>query len=153
MLQLNKRKIYKGDVFVIVDMRFLNTNVQCFREAKDDCLCEIIREIPSIKTENGFTVGKFFVAIFVNGRGSAGKLDFKIRLTKLENNTNKQASKDLKDFCLDFPNENVIVDKVNIAEVQCFEVPKKGDYLIKVLVKEKNEEKYHINSLHIIKII
>jgi hypothetical protein len=136
-----------------MDMRFLNTNVQCFKEVKNNRLCEIIREIPSVRTENGFAIGKFFVAIFVNGRGSAGKLDFKIRLTKLENNTNKQKSKDLKDFSINFKNDNIIVDQVNIAEVQCFDVPKKGEYLIKVLVKEKDEEKYHINSLHVIKIV
>ena len=134
-------------------IRFLNTDVQCFKKANGEHFETILREVPAIKIDDNFYIGKFFMAVFINGRGDVGKMDFKIRMTKLENDPKKQISQDLKDFTIKFPSDNIIVDQVDLISVEQIEIPKKGLYAIKVLVKKTDEEKYKTNSLNILKVV
>ena len=82
-------------------------------------------------------------------------LDFRIRLTKMDPDENKRFSYDLKSFRIDLSNQDIIkracfpyVDIIDIVDVDGVLLESKGNYVIKVLVKEHDQSLYDVQMLH-----
>lgn len=79
------------------------------------------------------------------------QLDIKIRLTSINDNL----SYDLKDFVIDLSDKSKLQDvgikyfeQIDIIEVKDLKLKSNGDYIIKVLIKEKNDDLYDLHCIH-----
>lgn len=154
-------------------MKYVNINAQCFDNSVSQywfgngALSSFVRSIKcSEESEGVYRVDKFGIALFINIRGSESdklhnpleqkkKLDFKVRLTRLSKDVKEQLSYDLTSFSIDLSDENLIqkacfpyVDLIKTVNVNNLELQSAGDYVIKVLVKEADEDLYDIQITH-----
>ena len=157
-------------------MKYVNINVQCF-ETKTNAIFgnrEFLSLLDSVKAErkdNKYSIGGFSVVTFINIRGTKNtdtkdnplnkkeKLDFRIRLTKLTADKNKQTSYNLKDFSMDLSDESVLskacfdyIERIEITNVEDLMLDEPGSYVIKVLVKTSSSDMYDVQMVHPIKI-
>lgn len=157
-------------------MKYVNINVQCF-ETKTNAIFgnrEFLSLLDSVKAErkdNKYSIGGFSVVTFINIRGTKNtdtkdnplnkkeKLDFRIRLTKLTADKNKQTSYNLKDFSMDLSDESVVskacfnyIERIEITNVEDLMLDEPGSYVIKVLVKTSSSDMYDVQMVHPIKI-
>lgn len=153
-------------------MKYVNINVQCF-ETKTNAILgnrEFLSLLDSVKAErkdNKYSIGGFSVVTFINIRGTINKeaqnsplnnkekLDFKIRLTKLDVDKNKQTSYNLKDFSIDLSDESVVrkacfdyTERIEITNVDALVLDELGSYVIKVLVKRSSSDMYDVQMVH-----
>lgn len=154
-------------------MKYVNANVQCFNNKLSQIIwgggmvSSFIDKVQCSKLENGrYDVDRFGIALFINIRGNEndtannpleqGKcLDIKVRLTRLSRDENEQFSYDLKEFAIDLSDKSIIqqvcfdmVDLVKIIDVDKLDVKSPGNYVIKVLIKERDAEVYTIQMAH-----
>lgn len=155
-------------------MKYVNVNVCCFDDINNNFLnlgrmtfTSMLESVKSKEKNDKLIIGGFNVVTFVNIRGtrdgdnpdnpldSGKKLDFKVRLTKLDTEPSKQLSYDLKDFSIDLSN-NVSThhacfdykEHIEIVNVNTITLDSKGAYVIKVLVKEDSDELYNVQMIH-----
>lgn len=153
-------------------MKYVNANVQCFSSAgpsyfsllKQPLCCESVKA----KEVNGkYIIGNFDIVTFVNIRGTTAgnnkdnpldakeKLEFKIRLTKLDPDPEKQLSYDLGEFTMDLSDKSNVrtacfkyVERIESLSVDNVALESKGDYVIKILVKKSGDPLYNIQITH-----
>ena len=153
-------------------MKYVNSNIQCFDLASKGLfgtigLSDIIESVKSSQKDDKFVVGNFNIVAFINIRGTKSetnknnpldmgrKLNFRIRLTKLSETPEKQLSYDLKDFDIDLSDKSIIkeacfkyVERIDVTPVKELQLNDKGAYVIKLLVKDSDEELYDVQMLH-----
>lgn len=155
-------------------MKYVNVNVQCFAAQSlgflgGAGLSSLIRTVPSTKKGEKYEVGRFTIATFVNIRGTgkgdnvdnpldAGeKLDFKVRLTKISTDETKRLSYDLHEFSVDLLDADSskiqeacfkYFETIQVTDVNGLELNEPGEYVIKILVKKANAERYDIQIVH-----
>ena len=105
-------------------MKYVNVNVCCFDDINNNFLnlgrmtfTSMLESVKAKEKNEKYVIGGFSIVTFVNVRGTRNgdnsdnpldmnkKLDFKIRLTKLDVEPTKQLSYDLKDFSIDLSNK------------------------------------------------
>lgn len=155
-------------------MKYVNVNVCCFDDINNNFLnlgrttfTSMLESVKSKERNDKFIIGGFNIVTFVNIRGtrdgnnsnnpldSDKRLDFKIRLTKLDAEPSKQLSYDLKDFSVDLSNKvsthHACFDykeHIEIVNVDTITLDSKGAYVIKVLVKEDSDNLYNVQMIH-----
>ena len=153
-------------------MKYINSNVQCFNLSTKGLLgnvgfSSILDSVKSIQKEDKYIIDDFSIVTFINIRGTKNennmenplnakkKLNFRIRLTKLSENEDEQMSYDLKDFDIDLSDESVVkkacfkyVERIEIINVENLTLSSTGSYVIKVLVKNSEEDLYDVQMLH-----
>lgn len=154
-------------------MKYVNTTVQCFNNSVSQYwfgnggLSSFIQDVKCSKeSETKYSVRKFGIVVFVNIRGSANdkmnnpleqkeELEFKIRLTHLSSDSHKRLSYDLTSFSVNLADDSLIqtacfdyVDLIKVINVSDLEVESTGKYVLKVLIKKKNEQFYDIQMTH-----
>lgn len=155
-------------------MKYVNVNVCCFDDINNNLLnlgrmtfTSMLESVRAKEKNDKFVIGGFNIVTFINIRGtrdgnnsdnpldSNKKLDFKIRLTKLDVEPSKQLSYDLKDFSVDLSNKvsarHACFDykeHIEIVNVDTITLDSKGAYVIKVLVKEDSEDLYNVQMIH-----
>ncbi len=153
-------------------MKYINSNVQCFNLSTKGLLgnvgfSSILDSVKSIQKEDKYIIDDFSIVTFINIRGTKNennmenplnakkKLNFRIRLTKLSENEDEQISYDLKDFDIDLSDESVVkkacfkyIERIEITNVENLTLSSNGAYVIKVLVKNSEEDLYDVQMLH-----
>ena len=155
-------------------MKYVNVNVCCFDDINNQIFnlgrttfTSMLESVKSKEKNDKFIIGGFSIVTFVNIRGTRygnndnnpldanKKLDFKIRLTKLDAKPENQLSYDLKDFSIDLSNKEAThhayfdyKEHIEIVNVDTVVLQSKGAYVIKVLVKEDSEELYNVQMVH-----
>lgn len=155
-------------------MKYINVNVQCFESVSNSILglgrttfSSMIGSVKSKEKHGKYIVDDFNVVTFVNIRGtkdaknpenpldSGKKMCFRVRLTKLDEKEENQLSYDLKDFEIDLSDKKLIhhacfdyVERTEIVKVEDLVLESQGAYVIKVLVKDENEEKFNVQMTH-----
>ena len=153
-------------------MKYVNANIQCFDENPiafigNTGFSHMIDSVKAKQKNDKYIVGGFNIVVFINIRGtqkkdnpdnpldSNKKMDFKIRLTKLNEDPGKQISYDLKEFNIDLSDKNIIhhgcfdyCERVEIINVEELMLNDSGAYVIKVLVKERDSEQYDVQMIH-----
>lgn len=153
-------------------MRYINTNVQCFDSISKGLLGHIgfsslLNTVGAKECGEQFLVDTFNIVTFVNIRGSKNgdkadnpidakmKLEFCVRLTKLDREPDKQLSYDIDKFYIDLSDESqlkkscfVYSERIEITEVKELLLNSKGNYVVKILVKQQNDEKYQVQMTH-----
>ena len=150
-------------------MKFVNVNVQCVEAPKlnllvPNCMGSLVRSVKAERNGDLYSLGGFSIYTFVNVRGTqdktnrdnpfnrTNKLCFKVRLTKLDPDKSKQISYDLRDFDVSLSNVQTacfdFVEHIEVIEVNKLFLKDKGDYVVKILVKDYEEEKYDIQMVH-----
>ena len=153
-------------------MKYVNTNVQCFESGtsgffeRSDFI-HMINKVEARKKEDFVVVSGFNVVVFINIRGTQGKanpdnpldagekLNFLIRLTKLDTNEDKQLSYTLQKFDIDLSDKAIqqqacfpYVEQVRILNIDNLLLKEQGNYVIKVLVKKDRDKSYDIQMTH-----
>ncbi len=159
-------------------MKYVNVSVQCFdrnplKFLGGSGISALLDSVKCVEKDGKYVISRFDIVTFINVRGTtAGEnpqnpldqgsvLDFRVRLTKLDDNPEKQVSYDLKDFVVDLSDDTIChracfkyAEQVEVINVDNFELNETGHYVIKILVKKHGAELYDIqlaHSLHIIK--
>lgn len=153
-------------------MKYVNVNVQCF-EINTNAIFgnrEFSSLLDSVKAEqknDKYSIGGFSIVTFINIRGTINEgtidnplnnkenLDFRIRLTKLNEDKSKQTSYNLKDFSIDLSDNSVVhkacfdyMERIEITNVDGLVLDELGAYVIKVLVKASNSDMYDVQMVH-----
>lgn len=153
-------------------MKYVNINVQCFKPktkslfVNTDCP-SLLATVKAERKEDKYVIGGFGIATFINIRGTVNeqntdnplnnkeKLDFRLRLTKLDEDKNKQKSYNLKDFSIDLSENSVVhhacfdyMERIEITNIDELVLDELGAYVVKVLVKKSAAEKYDVQMLH-----
>lgn len=158
-------------------MKYVNVSVQCFDKNPlklmgTSGISSIIDSVKCTTKGGKIILGKFDIATFINIRGTSSGdnpqnpvdtqqvLDFRIRLTRLNENGDNQVSYDLKDFIIDLSNPDIIhragfayAEQIEVINVEGLELEKAEHYVITVLVKDSRSKNYDVqlaHSLHII---
>jgi hypothetical protein len=157
-------------------MKYVNINIQCFNKKpfyafSNTGFSQMIDSIKAKEDNGKYAISGFNIAVFINIRGTQNDgnenpineksiLNFKIRLTKLDKDKDKQLSYDLKEFSIDLSDtqklkhgcfdyyvgvENIFVDELILESC--------GSYVIKALVKKQNQEKYDVQIIHPLDVI
>ena len=155
-------------------MKYVNVNVCCFDNINNNILnlgrmtfTSMLESVKSKEKNGKYIIGGFSIVTFVNIRGTSSgnnmdnpldsdkKLDFKIRLTKLDAEPANQLSYDLKDFSVDLSRKGSshhacfdYKEYIEIVNVDTVVLDSKGAYVIKVLVKEDSEDLYNVQMIH-----
>lgn len=153
-------------------MRYVNTNVQCFDSISKSLLGHIgfsslLNAVKAKEVCEQVLVETFNIVTFINIRGSKNgdnpdnpidaksKLEFCVRLTKLDKDPEKQLSYDIDKFCIDLSDETQLKkscfyysERIEITEVKDLVLNSKGNYVVKILVKQQNDEKYQVQMTH-----
>lgn len=153
-------------------MKYVNANVQCFDSVTNNIFnlgrtgFSSILDSVKAKEKNGkYYIGDFNIVTFLNIRGTKGgdnlsnpvdaqkKLIFRVRLTKLDEDSEKQLSYDLKDFEVDLSKKVHqacfnYVERIEITNVGEICLDSKGAYVIKILVKEENATLFDVQITH-----
>lgn len=150
-------------------MKFINVNTQCFKNnflLGQNGALSLISSIDSTQENDKYIIGAFSIITFISIRGTINKndkdnpldtnktLSFRIRFTKLDEDSEKQLSYDLKDFDIDLKKEKIhkacfdYVERIEVLNINKITLEQKGAYVIKIMVKEKDKEKYEIQTLH-----
>jgi len=161
-------------------MKNLNVNACCYRNVSTQDNQVISYDQPftglkvSQKSDNcKFTTGSFAVVTQINMMGTNQEahkvenpveqrksLDFIIRITKRDKNPEKQIGIDLDSFTIDLSQSSIehacypFFNYTRVTRVQDLElVGGTGFYIIKVLVKESDKEKWIIQSMNLVQMI
>ena len=153
-------------------MKYVNCTVQCFDKGVRNIFApmtfsSIIGSVESKEKNGSYYIDGFTINTFINIRGTGDgnnpnnpldmkkTLDFRIRLTKMDPDINNRLSYDLKNFRIDLSNQDIIkkacfpyVDIIDIIDVKGVSLQSKGNYVIKVLIKESNESLFDVQMLH-----
>lgn len=153
-------------------MKYVNVNVQCFAKGSvgiwdNSDFSKMISSVKAKDKDAGIVVDGFDVAVFINVRGTKSginidnpldmnkKLHFRVRLTKLDSNETKQLSYDLKDFTIDLSDQSMVqqacfkyIEFVQVLRVNNLQLKEKGNYVIKILIKDDTMELYDIQMVH-----
>lgn len=143
---------------------YINVNICCSEEPLISIMKSNLIDSVYSSVDNGdFLVDNFKILVFTNIRGTRDgnnlknvldmkkQLDVKIRLTSINDNL----SYDLKDFVIDLSDKSKLQDvgikyfeQIDIIEVKDLKLKSNGDYIIKVLIKEKNDDLYDLHCIH-----
>lgn len=155
-------------------MKYVNVNVCCFDDINSNILnlgrttfTAMLDSVKSKEKNGKFFIGDFNIVTFINVRGTktgnksdnpldAGqRLDFKVRLTKLDSDPSNQLSYDLTNFSVDLSQKESLhhacfayKEHVEITSVDSLSLESKGAYVIKILVKESSKELYDVQMIH-----
>lgn len=153
-------------------MKYVNVSVQCFdrntlKFLGGSGLSSLLDSVKCSEKDGCFFIGKFDIVTFVNVRGTTSgnnpenpvdrkaTLDFRIRLTYLDENSEGEFSYNLGDFSMDLSSEDILheasfkyAEQVQVINVDNFKLEKPGHYVIKVLVKERGAELYDVQLAH-----
>lgn len=153
-------------------VQYVNTNVQCFNTIKrgllwDTGFSSILSSVKAEEKDNKFVIGDFSIVTFINIRGTQdenntnnplvkkSKLSFRIRLTKVDKDPQKQLSYDIKDFDIDLSDRSKIhsacfdyLERIEITNIEKLVLESKGAYAIKILIKDETEDLYNIQMVH-----
>lgn len=152
---------------------YINANVLCCKSVQTNfengvVLSPIINSVTATKQNNNkFEVEDFSIVTFINIRGTQNnqnklnpldmgeKLCFKIRLTRLATESKDQLSYDLSEFNIDLSKKENIkracfnyVERIEITNVKRLFLENKGNYVIKILIKEQKDTLYQIQMVH-----
>lgn len=153
-------------------MQYINANIALFREIsknknEDISLVDPFKRIIADRK----TISEFAIVSYITLMGSnkkkannildrRGKLEVCIRLTKCTLEDSERISYDLDKFVIDTEDEaNIVYEDAcvpylnykrisNIGKIEINLDNPQGSYVVKILVKELNETKYTVQSLH-----
>ena len=153
-------------------MKYINVNVQCFAKGSigawnNSDFSKMISSVKAKDKDSSIIVDGFDIAVFINVRGTQSgtntnnaldmkrKLHFRVRLTKLDSDKSKQLSYDLKDFSVDLSDRNIVqkacfeyIDLVQALRVNNLQLEEKGNYVIKILLKDDTMDLYDVQMVH-----
>ena len=153
-------------------MQYINANIALFREISKN-KNEVISLIDPFKSiiADRKIISEFAIVSYITLMGSnkkkannildrRGKLEVCIRLTKCTLEDSERISYDLDKFVIDTEDEaNFVYEDAcvpylnykrisNIGKIEINLDNPQGSYVVKILVKEPNETKYTVQSLH-----
>ena len=162
-------------------MKPLNVNTCCYKNVttKDNKLVSFDQPFSGIvlnHTDEGkFTTGDFVVVTQINVMGTNQEdhkldnpleqrksLDFIIRLTKRDKDPAKQIGVDLDAFTVNLQEQEAAIERAcyqffnltRVTRVKDFEViGGPGNYIIKVLVKETESDKWIIQNMYLVNLL
>lgn len=155
-------------------MKYVNANVFCFGSVGSNLAGRAVYKasldkVRAAKKSSGkFVIDNFDIVAFLNIRGSSEKehsqspldqkkkLDFMIRLTKVDEEASNRKSYNLRQFYVDFSKPLQLqhacfdyYERTEIIHVDKLVVDTTGKYVIKVLVKtDPNSDVYDVQVAH-----